>query len=110
MKKHLKHGLPLWFTLIFSAFALAQQKPPSSAPSGDHTLRVAVDVVMLDVSVTDENGRFVKDLGKDSFKIYEDKVQQPLTFFSSEEGTGYRSERQYVGHEGYIRRRGPHDQ
>ena len=64
MKKHLRHGLSLWFMLIFGAFALAQQKPPSSAPPGDHTLRVAVDLVMLDVSVTDDTADSLKTSAK----------------------------------------------
>ena len=84
MNKYFKRGLPLWFTLLFTASTLAQQEPSSNG-SGNQTLRVAVDLVLLDVRVTDDSGRVVKDLGKDAFKIYEDKVEQPLTFFSSEE-------------------------
>src|SRR5262245_59797240 len=85
MKKHFKLALFLSFTLLYSAFALAEQKSAPSLSSSDPTLRVAVDLVMLDVSVTDENGKFVKNLSKDSFKVYEDRVQQSPTFFSAEE-------------------------
>src|SRR5262245_12357094 len=84
MQMLFKLGLLLWFTLDVGAFALAQQKP-SSREFGNQTLRVAVDLVLLDVRVTDESGRVVRGLEKEAFKIYEDKVEQPLTFFSSEE-------------------------
>ena len=75
-----KPVLLLSLTIVFSAFALGQE-----GPSRNQTLRVAVDLVLLDVSVTDENGRFVKDLGKESFKVFEDKVDQSISSFNSVE-------------------------
>ena len=68
MNKYFKRGLPLWFTLLFTASTRAQHEPSSNG-SGNQTLRVAVDLVLLDVRVTDDSGRVVKDLGKDAFKI-----------------------------------------
>jgi len=84
MKNYFKHSLSLCVTLIFAAFALAQNKP-STTESANQTLRVPVNLVLLDVRVSDDSGRVVRGLEKNAFKIYEDKVEQPLSFFSSEE-------------------------
>src|SRR5437667_10214648 len=48
-------------------------------------LQVAVDLVLLDVSVQDKNGQPVRNLEQKNFKVYEDKVEQPITSFSAEE-------------------------
>src|SRR5262249_52754370 len=61
----------------FSNVLISRQK------SGD--LQVAVDLVLLDVSVQDRDGRPVRDLGQDNFKIFEDKIEQPISTFSAEE-------------------------
>lgn len=45
--------------------------------------RVDVDVVQVPVVVTD-GGRFVQGLTRDSFKVFEDNVQQRITHFASE--------------------------
>jgi len=46
--------------------------------------RVAVDTVIVRVTVTDPLNRYVLGLEKDHFKVYENKVEQPLTHFSSD--------------------------
>jgi Ca-activated chloride channel family protein len=64
------------FVLVLSAgLTLAQ----------DHSLRVAVNLVLLDVSVTNKTGQYVKDLQQANFKVYEDKVEQPIRYFNTEE-------------------------
>ena len=44
--------------------------------------RSGVDVVALNVTVTDAAGRFVTDLTGDSFVVYEDGVHQEISFFN----------------------------
>jgi Ca-activated chloride channel family protein len=44
--------------------------------------RAGVDLVSLNVTVTDGNGKYVTDLGQDDFDVYEDGAKQTLTFFS----------------------------
>jgi Ca-activated chloride channel family protein len=51
----------------------------------DQSLRVAVNLVLLDVSVTDRSGHYVKNLQQENFRVYEDKVEQPISSFSTEE-------------------------
>ena len=48
-------------------------------------LKVAVDLVLLDVSVQDKNGQSVRNLEQKDFKVYEDKVEQRIASFSAEE-------------------------
>ena len=55
-----------------------QQDDPGLLPS----FRAGVDVVSLNVTVTDADSRFVTDLERDDFAVYEDGVQQEITFFS----------------------------
>ena len=46
--------------------------------------RSRVDLVALDVCVTDRNGRFLPALNASDFLVLEDQKPQPITFFSSE--------------------------
>ena len=45
---------------------------------------VEVEVVQVAATVTDKGGRFVKGLGRDVFRIFEDGVRQPVTHFIGE--------------------------
>ena len=57
---------------------LPQQDDPTLLPS----FRAGVDVVSLNVTVTDADNRFITDLDQDDFAVYEDGVQQEITFFN----------------------------
>jgi VWFA-related protein len=46
--------------------------------------KAGVDVVSVSATVTDANGRFVRNLTRDDFVIYEDGVAQAVLFFSAE--------------------------
>jgi hypothetical protein len=60
--------------------------PPKSTPasSGDDTIKVSVNEVVVPVTVTDDKGRFVSDLDKKDFQIYEEDKPQQMTFFTRE--------------------------
>jgi VWFA-related protein len=45
---------------------------------------VEVEVVQVAATVTDKNGRFVRGLGQDAFRVLEDGVLQPVTHFIGE--------------------------
>jgi VWFA-related protein len=57
---------------------------PQGAPKteDDFTLSVEVEIVNLDVVVTDKGGRFIPNLIEKNFKVYEDKVEQKVTNFA----------------------------
>ena len=57
----------------------AAAQPPDAQPP---TFRAGIDVVSLSITVTDRDGRFVTDLEQGDFRVYEDGVQQDVTFFT----------------------------
>jgi VWFA-related protein len=60
---------------------------PNAAPlaSGDdQTISVNVDLVNIPVTVADRKGKFVTNLKKEDFKVFEDERVQSITNFSSE--------------------------
>src|ERR1039457_2448784 len=71
--------------------AQQQQQPPppadtnaSANANGQATIRIPVNQVIVPVTVKDGSGRLVPDLGKDEFRIFEDKVEQRIAYFSNE--------------------------
>src|SRR5437867_13348225 len=48
------------------------------------SLKVDVELVMVNVSVTDSDNRPVTDLKAANFQIFEDKVEQQIRYFSME--------------------------
>jgi Ca-activated chloride channel family protein len=62
--------------------------PPAAAPTSadvptTRVFRTGVDLVALSVVVTDPQQRFVGGLTADDFSIFEDGVQQDVTFFAA---------------------------
>lgn len=55
------------------------------AQQEDQAIKLATDLVSLNVLVTDRNGRAILGLGKENFKVYEDGVEQQISFFSADE-------------------------
>ena len=46
--------------------------------------KAGVEIVSVSATVTDANGRFVRNLTRDDFVVFEDGVAQPVLFFSAE--------------------------
>jgi VWFA-related protein len=59
--------------------------PPPPADPNDFRVSSEVELVLLDVSVKDEKGGFVSGLKKENFKIYDNKVEQPITVFAAQD-------------------------
>jgi VWFA-related protein len=51
--------------------------------AGD-VLRIDTDLIMVDVAVTDAQGKPVRSLRAEDFKLYEDGVERPISFFNVE--------------------------
>ena len=58
---------------------------PDSSLDRRADIRVDTTVVLIPVAVTDPMGRFVTGLEKENFKLNEDKVEQEIAQFSSED-------------------------
>ncbi|MBA3804696.1 MAG: VWA domain-containing protein, partial [Acidobacteria bacterium] len=66
-----------------------QQRPRRVQPLEEETeagdvLRIDTDLIMVDVSVTDAQGKPVRFLRPQDFKLYEDGVERPIAFFNME--------------------------
>jgi VWFA-related protein len=53
--------------------------------SDEGTVRVSTSLVTVPVSIMDRDGRYVADMKREEFRIYEDGSEQELAFFASSE-------------------------
>jgi Ca-activated chloride channel family protein len=67
---------------IESRASTASPKPADSRPVD---IRVNKTLVLINVTVTDPLNRFVTGLEKEHFRLFEDKIEQEITQFSSED-------------------------
>jgi Ca-activated chloride channel family protein len=69
--------------------ARAGRSPKPQANSADkgqnQTLKVDVDLVLVNATVTDPLNRYVSGLESEHFQIWEDKIEQKIAYFSSED-------------------------
>jgi Ca-activated chloride channel homolog len=58
--------------------------PPDDQDEGEpeEILRVDTDLILVDAMVTDTEGRPVRGLRAEDFKLYEDGIQRPIAFFN----------------------------
>jgi Ca-activated chloride channel family protein len=79
------------FVVASAALGSATPRQAGQAPAGDQaapsrqqppSFRVGVDLVSLNVTVTDGTSRFLTDLESDDFSVFEDGVKQDVTLFS----------------------------
>jgi Ca-activated chloride channel homolog len=61
----------------------ANQPSPSTTPGAAATFRSGVDLVALNVVVTDSDQKYVTGLAPTDFAVYEDGVQQDVSFFGA---------------------------
>ena len=76
-------------TVVLMVTISSQQTRPSSsignAPQQNPSFRAGIDVVSINVTVTDVGSRFVTDLNQNDFLVYEDGVLQEITYFAREQ-------------------------
>jgi Ca-activated chloride channel family protein len=51
----------------------------------NQTIKVDVDLVLVNASVSDSQGRMVTGLRQENFRLWEDKVEQKVEYFSTED-------------------------
>ena len=72
----------LWFLSAgLMAAAVAAQPPPQR--SEQSPIRARVELVNVDVFVTDRRGNFVTDLTREHFRVFDEGELQPVTHFAS---------------------------
>jgi VWFA-related protein len=67
---------------------LKRQTPQDESIESDEILRVDTDLVLVDVLVTDAEGRPVRNLRPEDFKVYEDGEPREVAFFNVERKGG----------------------
>ena len=90
LKRHFLTLLLCVFVLLTSRLLFLGQEtenpePATTPKSGQSSIKVEVDLVLVNATVTDPSNRFVTGLEKDHFQIFEDKVEQKITQFSNED-------------------------
>ena len=82
------------FVAVLAAGLSAQAPAPAQQPAPPQqeaqtqtpTFRVQIDAVTMDVIVKDNQGRFIPDLKKEEFEIYEDGVRQEIASMTMSHG------------------------
>jgi Ca-activated chloride channel family protein len=69
--------------LLCTAVIRAQER---STKDRNSTIKVDVDLVLVNATVSEPRGRMVTGLRQENFRIWEDKVEQKVEYFSSEDG------------------------
>ncbi len=102
-KAWLKRATPLicclaFFSPLFGSNILAQQRVSQRTEQArlalprdglvDDVLRIDIDLVAVDVKVTDKEGRPVRNLKPEDFRLYEDSSERPISFFGIERKNG----------------------
>jgi Ca-activated chloride channel homolog len=72
-------------TLQAVLLVYARQNEKPKTPSQSQTLKVDVDLVLVNATVTDPQNRYVTGLEQDHFQIWEDKLEQKIAYFSAED-------------------------
>jgi VWFA-related protein len=65
--------------------AFSQPLASAQSDSGDYTLRVDANLVILSATVLNHNNALVSGLSKDDFQVYEDHALQSIKHFSHED-------------------------
>jgi len=72
-------------SLVVFAQNVAKNQPPDVKPDATKTIKVDVDLVTVNATVTDMQNRVITGLDKQNFRVWEDKVEQKLQYFSAED-------------------------
>ncbi|HYV03654.1 MAG TPA: VWA domain-containing protein [Blastocatellia bacterium] len=66
---------------ILLVFVTAFAQSASQKPADDQVIRIGVDLVQIDVVVTDRSGKVARGLSKNDFELYENGRKQVTSFF-----------------------------
>ena len=69
---------------VAGAFVTASGQEPQNQNEGAFRFRTGVELINVTATVTDATGRFVSNLRKEDFRIYQDDQPQAITHFDNE--------------------------
>src|SRR5262245_53233905 len=64
---------------------VGQSKTQTEPQDSGDTIKIETTLVTIPVSVLDRNGKYIPNLTKSSFRLFEDNVEQEITHFTSVE-------------------------
>jgi Ca-activated chloride channel family protein len=70
--------------IVAGVAAMTAQSQPDAQTSDRFRFKSGVELINVTATVSDANGRFVPDLQRDDFVVYEDDERQEVTHFSAE--------------------------
>jgi VWFA-related protein len=83
MKKHLVFpGLILLACSTAFGQSAAPAPKPTPTPDDNQVVKISTNLIQIDVTVTDKNGKAVSDLRPDEIEIFENGQKQKITNFS----------------------------
>jgi VWFA-related protein len=71
-----------FFLCILSVPIFPQQPSPIPPISNDQVVKISTDLIQIDVTVTNKNGKVVTDLKPEDFEIFENGERQKISNFS----------------------------
>lgn len=77
-----------WIPLLLCpccASGSAAARPAKANSAAQAKIKASVELVRADVSIIDSHGRFVGGLKKGNFRVSDNGIEQPITFFASTE-------------------------
>src|SRR4051794_28238126 len=79
----MKSYLSILLLMFGGAIATSAQQPaPKPTPPDDDVVKIRTNLIQIDVSVTDKNGKPITDLKPEEVEVYENGQKQKLTHFS----------------------------
>jgi Ca-activated chloride channel homolog len=85
MSKFQRAILHFWGVIVFIALAVPIPTQAQGQDQGQGTIRVAVNLVLVDATVKTKDGQIMDNLKKDDFELREDGAVQKLEVFSRDE-------------------------
>jgi Ca-activated chloride channel homolog len=77
--------ISLVFTLLIVTAAAQQEKERKPAPQDEEPIKLRTTLVQVPVVVSERGGRYVSDLTREEFSIFEDGIKQDIELFGSVE-------------------------
>lgn len=84
----MKFSVCLLMVLMLPLLGADKPQKPSPDSPATQTFKVAVDLVSVNVSVTDKKGNLIKDLTQNDFQVFEEGVPQQISVFKVEATPG----------------------
>lgn len=75
----------LLFALVVPVTSAQQERSQKPVPHEDEPIKLHTTLVQVPVVVSEHGGRYVSDLTRDDFSVFEDGVKQNLELFGSVE-------------------------